>query len=375
MVYNTAKERSFTMNTKNITASQRKALIVATIIALLFIAYFLRSYFTMFVLAGVIGYTFSPVYRRLLKKFSRSSAAMLTLLIAFFSVVVPISIVIALCVSQLSHLVDVASETLSNTDLSKLGNEVVGFANDILASIPFVSYTLTEQSIMSGVSEAAQNVGSWVLQQLTGSLSGFFSILTNSIIFIYVFLSLLVNHEKLVALFKKLNPLGDDISNMYLQKTAAMVRGTVGGQFIIAFAQGIFGAITIYIAGVHEAFFVFVLVLSLLSIIPLGSGIISIPIGIVMMLFGNILGGLLVVLGHIIVVTNIDNILRPRLVPKEARLDSALMLVSVFAGIAMFGFLGIIIGPVLMILAVTTIQTYVNLEKPKSPKMPKPTRA
>lgn len=299
---------------------------------------------------------------------------MLTLLIAFFSVVVPISIVIALCVSQLSHLVNVASETLSNTDLSKLGNDVVDFANDILASIPFVSYKLTEQSIMSGVSEAAQNVGSWVLQQLTGSLSGFFSILTNSIIFIYVFLSLLVNHEKLVALFKKLNPLGDDISNMYLQRTAAMVRGTVGGQFVIAFAQGIFGAITIYIAGVHEAFFVFVLVLSLLSIIPLGSGIISIPIGIVMMLFGNILGGLLVVLGHIIVVTNIDNILRPRLVPKEARLDSALMLVSVFAGIAMFGFLGIIIGPVLMILAVTTIQTYVNLEKPKSPKVPKPTR-
>ncbi len=56
--------------------------------------------------------------------------------------------------------------------------------------------------------------------------------------------------------------------------------------------------------------------------------------------------------------TNIDNVLRPILVPKEARLDSALMLLSVFAGITMFGFLGIVIGPVLMIVIVTTISVY-----------------
>lgn len=360
------------MNIKNITPSQRKSLIIATIIALLFIAYFLRNYFTMFVLAGVIGYTFSPIYRRLLKKFSKGSAAMLTLLIAFFSVVVPISIVIALCVSQLSHLVGVANDTLSNTDITKLGNDLIDFANSILASIPFVSYKITEQSILSGLSDVAHNAGSWALQQLTGSVSSFFSIITNSIIFIYVFLSLLTNHEKLIALFKKLNPLGDEVSHAYLNKTAAMVRGTVGGQFVIAFAQGLFGAITLYVGGIHEAFFVFVMVLTLLSVIPLGSGIVTIPIGIVMMLFGNILGGLLVILGHIIVVTNIDNILRPRLVPKEARLDAALMLVSVFAGIGMFGFLGIVIGPVLMILAVTTIQTYVNLEKSKAAPKNKP---
>lgn len=348
---------------KNNSASQRKALVIATVIAILFIAYFLRGYFTMFVLAAVITYIFSPLYRRLLKKFSKGKAATITLLAAFFSVVVPLGVIVALCVSQLSHLVGTASDTLSSTDINKLGNDAIGMANSVLSSIPFVSYKITEESLLSGASQVAQNVGNWALQVLGGSVASFFSILTNSIIFIYVFLSLLVNHEKLITLFKKLNPLGDDISKAYLQKTAAMVRGTVGGQFVIAFAQGIFGAITIYIAGVHEAFFVFVMALSLLSVIPLGSGIVTIPIGIVMILFGNILGGLLVILGHIIVVTNIDNVLRPKLVPKEARLDSALMLVSVFAGIATFGFLGIIIGPVLMILAVTTIQTYVKLEK------------
>ena len=143
----------------------------------------------------------------------------------------------------------------------------------------------------------------------------------------------------------------------------AMVRGTVLGQFVIALAQGVSGAISIYIAGFHDGFFIFAILLSALSVIPLGGGIVSIPFGIGMALFGNIGGGLFVILFHILVVTNIDNVLRPILVPKAARLDSALMLLSVFSGIAMFGFLGLVIGPVLMIVVVTTISVYLAVYK------------
>ncbi len=62
-------------------------------------------------------------------------------------------------------------------------------------------------------------------------------------------------------------------------------------------------------------------------------------------------------------VTNIDNFLRPILVPRAARLDSALMLLAVFAGLAMFGAWGIVIGPVLMIVIVTTISVYLAVYK------------
>ena len=80
-------------------------------------------------------------------------------------------------------------------------------------------------------------------------------------------------------------------------------------------------------------------------------------------MFGNVFGGVFVIAWHLIVVTNIDNVLRPILVPRQARLDSALMLLAVFAGITMFGFLGIIIGPVLMIVIVTTISVYLAVYK------------
>ena len=60
--------------------------------------------------------------------------------------------------------------------------------------------------------------------------------MTASIIFLYVFVSLLVNKEK-VQIHPQLNPLGEEVTDLYLAKMGAMVRGTVKGQFVIACAR------------------------------------------------------------------------------------------------------------------------------------------
>jgi predicted PurR-regulated permease PerM len=157
-----------------------------------------------------------------------------------------------------------------------------------------------------------------------------------------------------------LDPLGTKASNTYLQKMGATTTAMVRGQFVIAICQGFAEALILQIAGVDHLFFFMFFLFTLLSIIPLGSGIVAIPVGIVMLLTGNIWQGVFVLLGHFLIVTNIDNVLRPRLVPREVRLNSALTMLGVFAGLAMFGFLGIVIGPVIMILITTTVGMYLE---------------
>jgi predicted PurR-regulated permease PerM len=210
---------------------------------------------------------------------------------------------------------------------------------------------------------AAQNVGEWLLRTLQGAAGGAIGFITAAIIFLYVLISLISNRTEVLMLVRRLNPLGVEVTDLYLAKMGAMVRGAVRGQFIIAVIQGLLGAASIYIAGFHDAFFIIAIFLIALSVIPLGSGIVTIPFGIGMMIFGNVFGGLFVVLFHLIGITNVDNFLRPILVPREAKLDSALMLLSVFSGIAMFGFFGIVLGPVLMIMIVTTISVYLEVYK------------
>jgi predicted PurR-regulated permease PerM len=345
------------------TLTQRRALAVATVIAVLFGAYFLRTYFILIVVAAVVAYLFSPLYDRLNKRLSTGLSATLTLLAAIASVIVPVGLIVLIAVVQISDMVKGVAEWVERTDLSTLGDKALKLANELLSRVPFADITVTPEMIRKAMTSVGQNGGQWLLHTLEGAAGGVIGGITAAILFLYVFISLLTNKDAVQRLIRQLNPLGEEVTDLYLAKMGAMVNGTVRGQFIIAVCQGVAGAASIYIGGFHDGSFIFAIILSALSVIPLGSGIITIPFGIGMMLFGNVFGGIFVILFHPIVVTNIDNVLRPILVPREARLDSALMLLSVFAGIGMFGAFGIVIGPVLMIVIVTTISVYLAVYK------------
>jgi len=345
------------------TLTQRRALAVATVIALMFGAYFLRGYFILIVVAAVAAYLFTPLFNRLNKRFGTGLSATLTLLAAIASVVVPMGLFVMLAVVQITNMIERVAEWVGRTDLSTLGDQALRFVNDVLHKVPFINVTVTSDSLRGSLATAAQKVGEWLLGLLQGAAGSVFGGVTAAILFLYVFLSLLTNRDKVLILIRRLNPLGEEITDLYMSKMGAMVKGTVMGQFVIAICQGVAGATSIYIAGFHQGFFLFAVLLSALSVIPLGSGIVTIPFGIGMTLFGNVFGGVFVIVFHLIVVTNIDNFLRPILVPRAARLDSALMLLAVFSGIAMFGAWGIVIGPVLMIVIVTTISVYLAVYK------------
>jgi predicted PurR-regulated permease PerM len=346
------------------TETQKRALAIATVIALAFGAYFLRGYFMLIVVAAVAAYLFNPLFNWFLTRFGRGLSVTFTLLAAIFAVIIPLGLLILLAVVQISAMVRSVSAWVSRTDLSSLGDRALKFVNDAVDKIPFLTnVNVTPELLQERMSTVAQSAGEYALTFLQSAAGGLAGGLTAAVLFIYVFISLLSNREGVQTLIRKLNPLGEEVTDLYLEKMGAMVRGAVFGQFVIALAQGLAGAVSIYIAGFHEGFFIFAILLTALSVIPLGGGIVSIPFGIGMILFGNVFGGIFVIAWHLVVVTNIDNVLRPILIPRAARLDSALMLLAVFAGITMFGFLGIIIGPVLMIVIVTTVSVYLAVFK------------
>ena len=345
------------------TPGQKRALGIATAFALLFGAYFLRRYLILVVIAAVVAYLFTPVYNRLRTKLSAGMSTTLTVLAALATVVIPLSLLVTVATFQVSRMRASLATWAKTADLNALGDRGLDLVNGFLGKLPFKTPAVTTDTLRKPVVTAAQNVGEWLLSTLQGAAGGAIGFITAAIIFLYVLISLLSNRTEVLMLIRRLNPLGVEVTDLYLAKMGAMVRGAVRGQFIIAVIQGLLGAMSIYIAGFHSAFFIIAIFLIALSVIPLGSGIVTIPFGIGMMIFGHFWGGLFVVLFHLIGITNVDNFLRPILVPREAKLDPALMLLSVFSGIAMFGFFGIVLGPVLMIMIVTTIAVYLEVYK------------
>jgi predicted PurR-regulated permease PerM len=346
------------------TDSQKRALAIATVVALAFGAYFLRSYFIVVVVAAVAAYLFDPLFEWFQKRLGRGLSVALTVLSALTAVIVPLSLLMLLAVVQISAMVRSVSGWVARTDLSSVGDRMLALINQLIARVPLLhGVHVTEQGLRERMSTIAQKGGEYLLQFLQGAAGSVVGSVVAAVLFLYVFISLLNNRKRVQVLIRQLNPLGEEVTDLYLTRMGAMVRGTVRGHFVIALAQGLTGAVSIYVAGFHEGFFVFAILLTALSVIPLGGGIVSIPFAIGMILFGNVFGGVFVIACHVIVVSNIDNVLRPILVPKEARLNSALMLLAVFSGIKMFGFWGIVIGPVLMIVIVTTISVYLAVYK------------
>ncbi|MGB3355237.1 MAG: AI-2E family transporter [Mycobacterium sp.] len=349
--------------TNDFTVTQKRTLAVLTVIALAFGAYFLRGYVLLIAVAAVLAYLFNPLYRRLLAKTNVGLSATATLLAAIATVAVPVTGVAFLAFLQISQMVTSVSNWVDQTDFTALAQRLLDSANQALARIPFMDVTLTQDSVRDAAAKLGQGGGQIALEFLRDSVGSIASVVTGMIIFLYVFVALLTRGDRVLTLFRDLNPLGERVSDLYLDKVGAMVSATVKGQLIIAVCQGVAGAVSIYIAGLHDGFFMFVIFLTALSFIPLGSGIVTIPLGIGLAIFGNVAGGIFVVVFHIVVTTSIDNVLRPFLVPKSAHLHPALMLLAVFAGLTMFGFWGIVLGPVLMIVIVTTISVYLAVDK------------
>lgn len=343
--------------------SQQRILIIALLLSLGISAWFLQHYIMLILLSAVVVVLFNPVYEWLLRHGRKpGTAATLTFFASLLAVIIPLIFVCAITIVQVQSLIHNISSDNYSQDINQLINNVIDYVNQWAAKLG-LSYRLSMDSITNSILAGLQNFGSTLINGLFSSISSIFGLITTSIIYLYVFLAMIVKQDKIMTTIKQLNPLGDEMSNLYIGRISAMTKATIRGQFIIAFCQGLASAAVLTLAGLHGLFFFFLLTLTVLSIVPLGAGIVTIPIGIIMILTGNVVGGVAVIANHLLIVTNIDNVLRPILVPREARLNSALMILAVFAGLGMFGFFGIVLGPVLMIILVTTLQVYLQVFK------------
>lgn len=336
--------------------------------------FFIRPYFSTILFSALIAFIFNPVYKATLRHSKRQGLALtVTILAALLSFILPLLLVVSITISQASSLVskfDNGSANVGPAQVQTVVDRGTDRVNKIVQSLPGgenfqVDKQKARDNLKKYAGELAQNLIN-VIKQAGGA---FFGLISTSILALFLIMGMLRYQTKLLGFVKDLSPFHEQVTDLYLSRTAAMTKAMVKGQLIIATAQGFASAGSLWIVGLGYFWFFFV-VLTFLSFIPLGAGIITIPIGVVLMLTGHVVPGLFVILFHILGVSNIDNLLRPRLVPKNARLNSALTLLSVFSGLALFGAPGVVYGPVIMIVLITTFQMYADYNRQVEKQLP-----
>jgi len=337
----------------------------------IYLAYLLISpYLGVIAFAFVTVVMFRWVFDYFLRlKWLRGSAGWATtctILTILATVVIPLWILVSLTIIQTTQVIDDVSNLINERDgLQDVSLDLIILKiNEFLAGVPYgTEYQLTKDQVIetaqSLIKTISATVGSFLATSAWRVGNSTAGLITKLIIYVTLLGVLFPRYDEIIERFKHISPLDDDIDQQYINKLTNMTKSMVKGIFIIAFTQGLIAGFFFWVAGVPYVIFWMVLAM-LAALFPLGVNAIAIPIGIGLLIFGKYWQAALVILGATLVVSNIDNILRPRLVSEEANLNPALIVLSAFGGLELFGFLGVIYGPVVMIFLMTTMEIYIR---------------
>jgi predicted PurR-regulated permease PerM len=176
---------------------------------------------------------------------------------------------------------------------------------------------------------------------------------------------MLTQGEEMVAALKRALPLKQQDSERILGHFNDIIYATVYGAIVVAVVQGVFAGLGYVIFGVDSPVLLALITL-LASFIPfLGAALVWLPASVMLLAEGVMendsslmlkAGGLVIYCA--IFVSTIDNFLRPRIVGDRAKIHPLVILLGVFGGLALFGFAGIMIGPLLLTLFMASLKIY-----------------
>jgi predicted PurR-regulated permease PerM len=141
-------------------------------------------------------------------------------------------------------------------------------------------------------------------------------------------------------------PLSHEDESLLLQRFTSITRATIKGTLVIGVIQGALAGIAFWVAGIDGAAF-WGTIMAILSIVPgIGAALVWVPAVIYLFVIGHTLAGFLLLAWCAAVVGTIDNVLRPILVGKDAKMPDLLILVGTVGGLFLFGPIGFIVGPI-----------------------------
>lgn len=331
------------------------------LLAFIFVVTFvlLQPYLGVMVFSVVVVVVTKPLFDLILRWVGgrKGVATTLTIITLGLAVLIPLLFVINITVEQASVLAKDLSALVAgrNANLTDIIEEI----NLILTKMPYVDYQLSEDQILEAVRKMVGPVSGYVAERAISLGGASVEWITNAIIFLSIVATLYPTYDKAIQLLKDLSPLPDELDQIYITRLVAMTKAMFKGIFIIALIQGIVAGGFLWFAGTAYVFFLTLLAM-FVAVLPMGVNILTIPIGIVHFLLGNTWQGILIIAGSLLIISQIDNIIRPKLVSNEAYLNPALVLLSAFGGLAWFGFMGVIYGPIIAIFFVTTLEIYLE---------------
>ncbi|MGI8820802.1 MAG: AI-2E family transporter [Chthoniobacterales bacterium] len=328
--------------------------VLVTVIFLAVLWPFLKPLMLGAMLTGLLR----PVYHWLtrLLRGRKSLAAALSLLLLFLVVAGPVSAFGGVVVNQALNVSEHALPWVQQ----HLGGASTFNAHDWLVQrFPaLATYVPEQERIMEGLGTAVKAAGGFLVGAASGITAGTATFLLDLFVMLYAMFYFLRDGRVILEKIFYYTPLNHEDEVQVLQRLTSVTRATIKGTLLIGVVQGALAGLGFWVAGLDGAAFWGTL-MAFLSVVPgIGAALVWVPAVIYLYIVGQSLTATLLLAWCAAGVGAIDNVLRPMLVGKDARMPDLLILLGTLGGLFFFGPIGFIIGPIVCGLFLTIWEIY-----------------
>ncbi|MEM9602183.1 MAG: AI-2E family transporter [Pseudomonadota bacterium] len=327
--------------------------LVAALISALFLT-MIADFLMVIFMAGLFAAVFHPFYLRARRRLAgrEALASLATVLVALCFVFVPILLVGSAAVGQAVLLQD---------NFAALIRWVAepGAVSRVLEYLPFYEALLPfREVVISQLTDVLGSASKKAVELLQSVTIGTVNMVLQLVIAVYAMFFLLIDGDKLLKRILYYLPLDDHDEQLLLNRFTSVTRATIKGTVVIGVLQGGLAGIAFALVGLPSALF-WSIAMMLLSVVPgIGTALVWVPATLYLLATGEVISGIGLGLFCAVVVGSLDNVLRPKLVGNDTELHELMIFFSTMGGLAMFGFLGFIIGPIVGALFVTVWHIY-----------------
>ncbi len=326
---------------------EKKFLYALLAIILILTLVIIYPFLTVFILAGAFAVLLKPLYEWIRKYITRSNntiASLITVILFLIVLCIPIFFIGKVIFNQTQ---DIYYYLLNN-----------GGTNVFLEKIDASISNLLPQGFDFNINEKITEAFSYLSKNIGNFFTSTINTLLMFILTIFSIFYLLKDGHKWKQELTKLTPLSEENTLEIISSLKDSINRIFKGTFFIAIIQGVLSWIGLMIFGVPSPA-LWGLVAAFASLVPtLGTSIVFVPAILFLLFTGAQLEALGLLIWAMVLVGTIDNILAPYLISKKSEISPLFILFSILGAISVMGFIGIIIGPLIVGLLYTLISIY-----------------
>lgn len=275
------------------------------------------------------------------RKWKKGAAASLLMFLSLIAILFPVYLLVQMLSGKIAYALQHSGELV--TSLQQLATEIEH------------RYKITLVS-----DENISKLGNWLAGLLPKILGATFNTVSTTFFLYFILYFLFVNGHSLEKVLVEYSPFKDENTGLLEKEVHTMVVANAVGIPVVAFTQGVVGLIGYWIIGVPEPFFWFGITCIAGMLPVIGAALAYIPLIIIFLAAGQFGQGIAMAVFGFGIIGTVDNIMRFTLLRRIGDVHPLTTVFGVIAGLSLFGFIGLIFGPLLISLLLLLTRIYVS---------------